>query len=95
MRASKAALGRPFLWLDPHRSRRIQRHRRAGPRLQVSAVRDEPGLDRSTDPVSIQQAMHTPLMQSSEQVRHMVASQPRQQDMSQHAQSHPSPSLAM
>jgi hypothetical protein len=62
---------------------------------QVSAVRDEPGLDRSTDPVSIQQAMHTPLMQSSEQVRHMVASQPRQQDMSQHAKSHPSPSLAM
>jgi hypothetical protein len=63
--------------------------------VQVSPVRDEPGLNRTTDPVSTQQAMHTPLLQSSGQARHAAPGQQRQQEVPQPVQAHASPSLVL
>ena len=62
--------------------------------VQVSPVRDEPGLNRTTDPVSTQ-AMHTPLLQSSGQARHAAPGQQRQQEVPQPVQAHASPSLVL
>jgi hypothetical protein len=63
--------------------------------VQVSPLRDEPGLNRTTDPITTQQATHTPLSQSSEQARQAVAGRQPHQEAERHVQSQPAPSLGM
>ena len=57
--------------------------------IQVSPIRDEPGLNHATMPIDTQQAMHTPLLHSSEQLQQA----PRHHDVPSHVQA--SPSMAM
>jgi hypothetical protein len=62
--------------------------------VQVSPMRDEPGLNRSTDGISTAQAARQPMLESSEQIQQVAVNrQAREQDARQ--QQLPSPGRAV
>lgn len=60
--------------------------------VEVSPVRDEPGLNRSTDAISTAQATQQPLRESSEQI-HQVAVNHLAQQREEQRQARPAPAL--
>jgi len=67
--------------------------------VQVSPIRDEPGLNRTTDPIATQQASQQPLHHSSDLAQHMPAIQQHPHPVQQHQavpqHLHAGPSLAL
>ncbi|TBR14728.1 MAG: peptidoglycan-binding protein [Lysobacter sp.] len=51
--------------------------------VQVSPIRDEPGLNRSTDGISVRQAVAQPLRESSEQMHHVAVNRQAQREARQ------------
>lgn len=61
--------------------------------VEVSPVRDEPGLNRSTDAISTAQASQQPMRESSEQIHQVAVNQLAQQREEQQRQVRPAPAL--
>lgn len=61
--------------------------------VQVSAVRDEPGLNRTTDAISVPQAAQQPLRESSEQMQ-QVAVNRQAQERDELSRARPAPAMA-
>lgn len=62
--------------------------------VQVSALRDEPGLNRSTDGISTAQAAQQTLLESTEQIRQVAVNVQAQQQDAQHRAMEHQPSRA-
>lgn len=62
--------------------------------VQVSALRDEPGLNRSTDGISTAQAARQTLLESTEQIRQVAVNVQAQQQDAQHRAMEHQPSRA-
>jgi hypothetical protein len=62
--------------------------------VQVSPVRDEPGLNRVTDGISVAQAARQPMLESSEQMHQVAVNRQAQQHQETVAPTRATPALA-
>lgn len=61
--------------------------------VQVGAVRDEPGLNRTTDGISVAQAAQQTLRESSEQIHQVAVNRQAQERDEQQRQARPAPAM--